>query len=1064
MNLVQPALRRPFTVIVSVLALVVGTLFALERMPRDIFPPLGIPTIYVAQPYGGMDPAQMEGYLTYYYEYHFLYITGIEHVESKSIQGAAIMKLQFYPGTDMNQAMAETVGYVNRARAFMPPGTVPPFITRFDAGSVPVGHLVFTSLTASVAQMQDAALNRVRPLFATLPGVSAPPPFGGSARTILINADPDRLRSYNMSPDEIVGAITRANLISPSGNVSVDGKYPMVPLNSVVTNIQDLASVPIRAGTFPTVFVRDIGEVVDGSDIVTSYALVDGRRTVYVPVTKRADASTLSVVELVKENLPRFQAAVPEGITVSYEFDQSPYVVRAIEGLTFEGALGALLTGVMVLLFLRDWRSALIVVASIPLALMGAVLALWLTGQTINIMTLGGLALAIGVLVDMSTVVIENIHTHLASGKRVARAVVDSVREVAVPLLIATLCVLAVFLPALFMVGAARAMFLPLSLAVGFAMIGAYLLSSTLVPILAVWLLRGHAAGGAERPGDEQARAMHASRADPRQGRNGVREAYARLVERSVRARWLVLAGYAAACALAIVLVGGRLGTEIFPRVETGQLQVRLRAATGTRVDGTEQIALQALQIIEDEVGADNVEITLAFLGVHAANYPINLIYLWNGGSEEGVLQVQLVPDAGIDTETLKERLRGVFAQRLPGVSFSFEPSDIVSQVMSLGAPTPIEVAISGPSLAANREFAARVRERLAAIPALRDVQLGQALDYPTLDVTVNRERAGLMGVEMVEVSRSLVAATSSSRFVVPNYWADPNSGVAYQIQVQIPQATMSSIEELENIPVAYDRGQPVLLRSVANVTAGTTPGQYERYDMQRQITVTANLAGDLGAVARDVRAALAELGAPPRVSVSLRGQVVPMQQMLEGLRSGLGLAIVVVFLLLVANFQSTSLALVVMSSVPAVLTGVVLALAATGTTLNLQSFMGTIMSVGVAVANAILLVTFVERRRLQGSAAAVAAVEGAVSRLRPIAMTSLAMIAGMAPLALGLGEGGEQTAPLGRAVVGGLAGATVATLFVLPAVFSIVQSRASRRSPSLDPDDAASVHGAAGG
>jgi multidrug efflux pump subunit AcrB len=1049
MNLVQAALRRPFTVLVLVIALVLGTALALQQMPRDIFPTLGIPTIYVAQPYGGMDPAQMEGYLTYYYEYHFLYITGIEHVESKSIQGAAIMKLQFYPGIDMNQAMAEVVGYVNRSRAFMPPGTVPPFIMRFDAGSVPVGNLVFTSETATVAQMQDAALNRVRPLFATLPGVSAPPPFGGSARTILINVDPDRLRSYNMSPDEIVGALTRANLISPSGNMAVSGKYPMVPLNSVVTNIKDLESVPIRLGQYPTVFVRDVGQVSDGSDIVTSYALVNGRRTVYVPVTKRADASTLSVVDLVKENLPRFQSAVPEGITVSYEFDQSPYVIRAIEGLTFEGALGAILTGIVVLLFLRDWRSSLIVVINIPLALMGAVLALSLTGQTINIMTLGGLALAIGVLVDMSTVVIENIHTHLAAGKRVARAVVDSGREVALPLLIAMLCVLAVFVPSFFMVGAARAMFLPLSLAVGFAMVASYLLSSTLVPILAVWLLRGHEHAAAAVPAES--------------GFARFRRGYARVVERAVRMRWLNVAGYVAASALVIGLVGTRLGTDIFPKVDTGQLQVRLRAPTGTRVDGTEQAALQALDIIANEVGPDNVRITLAFVGVHAPNYPINLIYLWNGGSEEGVLQVQLNDDADVDTEALKERLRMVFAEKMPGVSFSFEPSDIVSQVMSLGASTPIEVAVSGPSLPTNREFATRVRERLKQIPSLRDVQFGQSLDYPTLDVHVSRERAGLMGVEMADVSRSLVAATSSSRFVVPNYWADPNSGVAYQIQVQIPQATMSSIEELENIPVAYTNGQPVLLRSVGKVTEGTTPGQYERYNMERMITVTANLVGDLGTVAAQVRAALEELGAPPaRVSVALRGQVVPMEQMLDGLETGLLLAVVVIFLLLAANFQSLKLSFVVVSTTPAVIAGVALALWLTGTTLNIQSFMGAIMAIGVAVANAILLVTFAERSRIAGNSAAAAAVDGAQSRVRPILMTSVAMIAGMLPLAVGLGEGGEQTAPLGRAVVGGLFAATLATLLVLPAVFAIVQGRAHRRSPSLDPDDADGSYGTA--
>src|SRR6266516_806322 len=528
MWLVLAALRRPITIIVAVISVALCSYLAIKRMKVDIFPNLGAPAIFVAQPYGGMDPAQMEGYLTYYYEYHFLYITGIEHVESKSIQGAALIKLQFHPRTDMAQAMSETVAYVNRARAFMPPGTVPPFIMRFDAGSVPVGNLVFSSETRSVGEMQDAALNLVRPLFATLPGVSAPPPFGGSARSIVINVKPDRLRAYNMSPDEIVAAITAANIISPSGNMPIKGKYPMVPLNSVVGNIKDLESVPIRTGVYPAVFLRDIGEVKDASDIITSYALVNGRRTVYVPVTKRADASTLSVVNLVRKSIPKFQSVVPADVKVSYEFDQSPYVTGAIAGLTLEGALGALLTGLMVLLFLRDWRSSLIVVINIPLALMGAVLALWITKQTINIMTLGGLALATGILVDMSTVVIENIHTHLSRGSAIGRAVVDSGREVALPLLIAMLCVLAVFVPSFFMVGAAKAMFLPLSLAAGFSMIASYLLSSTLVPILSVWVLRGHEKAAAGQPIVEGQFARFQKR-------------YAAFAQRVVGQRWLVV-------------------------------------------------------------------------------------------------------------------------------------------------------------------------------------------------------------------------------------------------------------------------------------------------------------------------------------------------------------------------------------------------------------------------------------------------------------------------------------------------------------------------------------------
>src|SRR5579859_225188 len=555
MNLVQFSLRRPLTILVLLVGLGLGAFVAVKEMPRDIFPPLGIPTIYVAQPYGGMDPAQMEGYLTYYYEYHFLYIAGIEHVESKSIQGAALLKLQFHPGTDMSQAMSETVSYVNRARAFMPPGTVPPFVMRFDAGSVPVGDLVFSSQTRTVGEMQDLALNRVRPLFATLPGVSAPPPFGGSARSILVNVKPERLRALNMSPDEIVSAMTSANLISPSGNMAIGGKYPMVPLNSVVKNIKDLEGVPIRTGVYPTVFLRDVATVVDGSDIVTSYALVNGRRTVYIPVTKRSDASTLSVVNLVKENLAKFQSVLPSDVKVSYEFDQSPYVTRAIGGLTLEGALGAVLTALMVLLFLQDWRSALIVIVNIPRSLMGSVLVLWLTKQTINIMTLGGMALAVGVLVDEATVCIENIHAHLTRGKALNRAALDATTETVAPRLLAMLCILAMFIPALFMVGAARAMFIPLSLAVGFSMVASYLLSGTLVPILSVWLLRGH----------EQA-----SKEQPEGGFARFQKRYAGWVHQVIRVRWAVLGGYVILAAAVIVFAGRRLGTEIFPKVEVG--------------------------------------------------------------------------------------------------------------------------------------------------------------------------------------------------------------------------------------------------------------------------------------------------------------------------------------------------------------------------------------------------------------------------------------------------------------------------------------------------------------
>ena len=1044
MSLVVSALRRPMSVIVVVIGIVLTALLALQRLPRDIFPSMGVPVLYVAQPYGGMDPTQMEGYLTYYYEYHFLYITGIEHVESKSIQGTALLKLQFHPGTDMAQALAETIGYVNRARAFMPPGTVPPFVMRFDAGSVPVGNLVFTSSTHTVGELQDAALNRVRPLFATLPGVSAPPPFGGSARAIVVRANPDRLRAYNLSPDDVVKALVAANTISPSGNVRIGDQIPMVPLNSVVKNIKELESLPVRVGNQPAVFLRDLATVEDAADIATGYALVNGRRTVYIPVTKRADASTLTVVQRVRENLGKFQAAIPEGMRVSYEFDQSPYVLRAIRGLAMEGTLGAVLTGLMVLLFLRDWRTALVVVLNIPLALLAAVIGLWLTGQTINLMTLGGLALAVGVLVDEATVTIENIHTQLARGKSVARAALDATNETAGPRLLAMLSVVAVFIPAFFMVGAGRALFLPLALLVGFAMAASYVLSTTLVPVLSAWFLRAPAPGPTPDSGSF----------------NQVQATYGHFIGRVVRLRWGVTFG---ALILAIGIlwqIGGQLGTEIFPIVDTGQFQLRLRAPAGTRIERTEAIATNVLAAIQAEVGRTNIEITLGFVGVQPPSFPVNTIHLWTSGPEEAVLQVQLKSGSGRRIEALKETLRTTFARTMPEVRFSFEPSDIVSRVMSFGSPTPIEIAVSGPSLAANREYADKVREELAAVPSLRDLQFQQLLDTPTVEVNVNRERAGLMGVTMSDVSRSLVAATASSRFTAPVYWADPASGVAYQIQVEIPQARMNSLEEIRNLPVNGKGPETTLLRSVAGVQPGTTVGQYDRYNMQRQVTLTANVVGeDLGSAARRITAALAKVGAPPaRVALAVRGQIAPMTQLFDNLRSGLGLAVAVIFLLLMANFQSLKLAGVVMATIPAVIAGVAVALWSTATTLNLQSFMGAIMAIGVAVANAILLVTFAERARLAGATAAAAAVESARSRLRPILMTSVAMIAGMLPMAAGLGEGGEQAAPLGRAVVGGLIAATLATLVVVPAVFALVQSRTGRHSPSLDPQDPASA------
>ncbi|MGA2259185.1 MAG: efflux RND transporter permease subunit, partial [Thermoguttaceae bacterium] len=635
MNLILFALRRPITVVIALVAIGLGCMLAIQQMPVDIFPSLNLPVIYVCQPYGGMDPTQMEGFLANYYEYHFLYITGIEHVESKNIQGLSLMKLYFHPGTNMAQAMAETVSYVNRARAFMPPNTVSPFVMRFDTGSVPVGYLVLSSETRSIGEIQDLALFQVRPMFSRLPGVSAPPPFGGNQRTVVITVDPQRLRAYDMTPDDVVSALAQGNTISPSGNLPLDGKYPFVPVNTVVRDVRDLGTIPLRSGPKAPVYIQDVGYVQDTTDVPTGYALANGRRAVYIMVTKRADASTMSVVNAVKAALPDMQAILPPDIHVSYEFDQLPYVTRAIWGVAGEGALGAVLVGLMILLFLRDWRSSIIVLLNIPLALMAAVVALWLTGQTINLMTLGGLALAIGILVDESTVEIENIHTQMNRAPSIARAVRLGNAQTAIPRLLAMVCILAVFISSFFMQGAPRAMFVPLSLAVGFSMVASYLLSSTFVPVLSVWLLR-HVHLGDSNP-DHASGAVSARRISPlswlRSGSfDRFRQWYEWALARIVRFRWGVVAAYLVVSFAIIWGLGLRLGTEIFPTIDTGQFRLRIRAPDGTDIDQTEQITLKALGVIRDAAGADNVETSLGYLGTIGSSYPINGVFQWMRG------------------------------------------------------------------------------------------------------------------------------------------------------------------------------------------------------------------------------------------------------------------------------------------------------------------------------------------------------------------------------------------------------------------------------------------------
>ena len=1029
MWLVVRAMRRPWTVIVVALTILLSSALAIRRAPADIFPELGVPVIYVVQPYGGMSPSQMEAQLTGYYEYHFLYIAGIEHIESQSIQGMAMLKLYFHPGTDIAQSMSQVTAMAFRATSFMPQGTLPPFIVRFDAGSIPVGQLVFSSDSRSDAEIQDQALFKVRPLLATLPGVSAPPPSGGKVRAIEIYVDPQKLRSYHLSPDDVAQQIARSNLTLPAGNVRVGDKTLIAPTNAMVNDVKELGDIPLRTGSGPTVFVRDIGRVEDSSDVVYNIALVNGRRTVYMPLTKRADASTLDVVANIKAALPAMRAQVPPDIHLDLVFDQSTYVSRAIRGLVFEGVLGAVLTSLAVILFLRNLRSALIVIVTIPLSVLAAIVALRLAGQTINIMTLGGLALAVGILVDEATVAIENIDTHLARGAHPARAVLDAMREVMSPRFLAMLSVIAVFIPALFMIGIGRALFPPLAMAVAFAMIASYLLSSTLVPVLATWLLR--------------------PRAPHEQGQR-IRAAYARFVARVVRWRWIAVPAYVAIVVPAVWLVAGSLPTQLFPRSDNGQLQLRVRAPAGTRLERTEDIVRSIDQAIRAEA-ANHVELTLANIGNPAWTYPVNGVYVWNAGPQEALMLVSLTAGAP-SVPALEDRLRARLARELPDVHVSFEAGDIVSQVLDFGAPTPIDVDVTGAKLGEARAYAEKLRGALEHARGLRDVQIRQALDYPTLDVKIDRERAGQLGLSVDRIGRSVVAATSSSVLVTPSFWTNPATGVAYRVALRVPENQIQSSNDLLDLQV----GDNALLRDVAAVTPGTTPGEVDHYNSQRTISIVANIAGDdFGAAGAEVEHAIASVGAPPRgITVAVHGQTEQLKLAVDGLETGLAIAIAAVLLLLVAAFQSPRDALVVILVVPAVLAGVAVILAVTEQSLNVQSLMGAIMSIGVSIANGLLLVTFARERRVAGDDKPTAIASAARARLRPIAMTSLAMIAGMIPMALGIGSGGGEAIALGTAVIGGLAASTIASLVFLPPLYAVFARGGAYRPPSLDPDD----------
>jgi len=1048
MNLIQLALRRPVSVLVLVAGLFFFGVMAVRDIKIDILPRMNLPVIYIAHPFGGYTPNQMEAYFGKQYNNILLFANGIKSIETKNIQGLTLMKLSYYEGTNMAQAAAELSALSTRIQAIFPPGSNPPFIIRFDASSLPVGQLVLSSPIRSNNELQDMANIYVRSSFTSIPGLLAPAPFGGNVRTVVINVDPELLRSHNLTPDQIVEAIRLNNQTAPSGNVRIGDKNYLTPTNNTLKEIKDFEKIPLFKGTVQNLYLRDVATVMDGADVTAGYALVNGKRSVYVSIAKSADASTWDVVNQLKANLPRIQSTLPEDVTLSYEFDQSVYVINAVKSLIVEGAIGAILTGLMVLLFLGDRRAALIVILTIPTSVIAGVLFLKIFGQTINIMSLSGLALSIGILVDESTVTIENIHQHFAMGKSKALAIWDACREIALPKLLILFCILAVFAPAFTMAGIPGALFLPLALAIGCTMVVSFVLSQTFVPVMANWLMRPHDAHV-----DEEYGAHTPSRFER------LRSRFVKFVDRLIPFRKAIGIAYLTGITLLAILFIKNIGTDVLPRVNSSQFQLRIRAPYGTRLERTEEKVRTVLKEIENIVGKGHISISSVYVGQHPSLFSINPIYLFMAGPHEAVFQIAL-KDYGGDMNEFKDKVRDRVKEILPDVRLSFEPIELTEKVLSQGSPTPVEVRIIGKDKKLNEEYAKKIVDQLSEISYFRDVQIAQPLEYPALSIDIDRTRAAQLGVDMNDISRSLIAATSSSRYTDKNIWVDEKGGFSYNVQVQVPLNQMKSQEDINAVPLLRNSSRPVL-GDVATITPGVIYGQNDNLGAMPFLSVTANVFDkDLGTAQNDVRVTIESLGELPRgLFIEPVGLGNVLEETLTSLEGGLLVAVVVIFLMLAANFQSFRVSFVVLTAVPAVVLGALLLLSLTGSTLNLQSYMGIIMSVGVSIANAVLLITNAEQIRKRTGDAVSAARQAVTLRLRPIIMTSVAMVAGMLPMAIGHGEGAEQVSPLGRAVIGGLLFSTVAVLVILPLIFSWVQGKASLTSVSLDPTDKESKH-----
>jgi multidrug efflux pump subunit AcrB len=1038
MWIVKLALDRPYTFIILALLILIMSPVIILRTPTDIFPNINIPVVAVAWQYTGLDPEEMEGRLTTPFEKAATtLVDNIEHIESTTYNGVSVVKLFLQPGASVDTANAQVTAVSQYELRQLPPGTLPPEIINFSASSVPILQLGVSGKGLDEQQLADYSQNAVRPQLVTVPGAVLPLPYGGKSPQISVNMDQNLMQSKGVSPGDLLGALNAQNVVMPSGTAKVGPLEYDVRTNSAPRTIEELGMLPIKKVNGAIVYVRDVATVSSGSAFQTNIVRQDGHRGVLITVLKAGNASTLSVVKGIRGLLPRVLQIVPPNLKITPLSDQSVFVRAAVSGVIREAVIAAALTALMILLFLGSWRSTIIIAISIPLSILTSVIVLSLVGETINTMTLGGLALAVGILVDDATVTIENIERFLENGYELRRAILDGAAQIAVPALVSTLCICIVFLPMFFLQGVSRYLFAPLAEAVMFAMIASYILSRTLVPTLAVYLLQPKEHSPSRNPLVVFQRGFEAAF-------ERVRAGYQVLLTRLVFARRIFVPSFLGVCLCGFLLLPF-LGRDFFPSTDSGEFILHIRAKTGTRIEETARLADQVEASIHRKLPGQEVNNILDNLGLPYS--PYNTMHLTSGivGAEDGDILVSLNEDHH-PTANYVRQLRRELPRDFPGTQFYFLPADITTQILNFGLPAPIDIQFQSDDVAEGTRQATAMLEELRQVPGLADLRIQQPMDYPTLNVNLDRTKAEQGGYTTHDVAQSMLNSLSGSFQITPMFFLNYKNGVAYNLAAQTPQYHMDTLEDIQNIPVnsslVAPRATPEVLGDLTSIQRGHEMAVVSHYNIRRVIDIYGAVQDrDLGAVAKDVEAIVHrhEKQLPRGMFVSLRGQVQTMRSSYVSLLGGLAFAIVLVYMLIVVNFQSWLDPFIIITGLPAALAGIVLFLFLTHTTLSVPALMGAIMCMGVATANSILVVSFAKSRLAENGDAILAAIEAGATRFRPVCMTALAMIIGMVPMALGLGDGGEQNAPLGRAVIGGLLCATMATLVFVPAVFAML-------------------------